>query len=198
MITGIRIVVCILKCVVQSIPIVGPLFYIRRNVQILIPIVTRTTKDFSSAIQSLCKDISFTCTLCYDIGELSEEYPVVVVCQVSSRLEPDIDLAINRVTCERFAVLLLHTGLKSSLTNVSTSIRLVNINRYHNVEFIDVAYNMDSKLYKCEMNDSAKFQLQAFFESFYGTSVSEHINPLRRLGGLIRSFFIQVLRRIIG
>lgn len=147
-----------------------PLFGSRSQklVQMLIPVQTPTTKDFSTAITSLCKDISYKCIMCYTIGELCDKYPLGVICPVSSRLEPDVDLALNEIRWKGpFVVLLLHSGLESSLPRLPSASKLANRDKYKSIEFIDIAYTMEAKLYKCQMNESARLQLQTFFARFY-------------------------------
>lgn len=147
-----------------------PLFGSRsqKMVQMLIPVQTPTTKDFSTAITSLCKDISYKCIMCYTIGELCDKYPLAVICPVSSRLEPDVDLALNEIRWKGpFVVLLLHSGLESSLPRLPSASKLANRDKYKSIEFIDIAYTMEAKLYKCQMNESARLQLQTFFARFY-------------------------------
>ncbi|XP_060557168.1 uncharacterized protein LOC132717664 [Ruditapes philippinarum] len=135
------------------------------NVQIFIPVQTPTTFGFSSAISRLCKEISYKCQLCYDVAMLHEALPLVVVCQISSRFEPDIDFALNDIKWKKpFVVLLLHCGLESSLPTLPTASKLGNMEKYQNIEFIDVAYNIDSELYPCKTNKTARSQLQTFFK----------------------------------
>jgi hypothetical protein len=64
-----------------------------------------------------------------------------------------------------FVVLLLHCGLESSLPRLPTASKLCNMEKYQNVEFIDVAFNINSKLYPCRINENARSQLQTFLNS---------------------------------
>ncbi|XP_060557175.1 uncharacterized protein LOC132717667 isoform X2 [Ruditapes philippinarum] len=66
-----------------------------------------------------------------------------------------------------FVVLLLHTCLESSLPRLPTSSKLYHKEKYRNIEFIDIAYNMDDKLYQCQMNKNARLQLQTFLGRFF-------------------------------
>ncbi|XP_060557169.1 uncharacterized protein LOC132717665 [Ruditapes philippinarum] len=139
-----------------------------KTVQIFIPVITPTTDKFRSAISSLCKEISYNCNFCYDIGELLKEVPLVAVCPISSRFEPDIDFAIHGIRTKQFVVLLLHTGLESSLPRLSTASKLAHKDKYKNIEFIDIAYNTDANLYQCDMNETARRKLHKFLFDFAG------------------------------
>ena len=70
------------------------------EVQVYIPIETTTTKQFSSAVEDLCQGMSLKCILCYDSGTVQPDLPLVVVCQISSRYEPDIDFAMGGIECK--------------------------------------------------------------------------------------------------
>jgi hypothetical protein len=65
-----------------------------KTVQIFIPVKTPTTDKFRSEISTLCEKFSYECIHCDDIGRLLEKFPLIVVCPISSRFEPDIDYAI--------------------------------------------------------------------------------------------------------
>lgn len=138
-----------------------------RRVQFFVPIETATTKDFPNAIKDLVQDISTKYILCSGIGELSEHSPLVVVCPISSRLEPDIDSSIDGINWnKRFVVLLLHSCLESSLPRLPTASKLGHEEKYKNIVFIDVAYTIDDKLYCCQMNEIAKALLTSFLHHF--------------------------------
>ena len=68
---------------------------------------------------------------------------------------------------EPFVGLVLHSGLESSLPSLPTSTKLANRDKYKNIEFIDIAYTIEAKLYRCQMNETAKKQMQSFFDRFY-------------------------------
>ncbi|XP_060557174.1 uncharacterized protein LOC132717667 isoform X1 [Ruditapes philippinarum] len=140
----------------------------QKKVQIFIPMQTEMTAKSSSAIAALCKDLSYEGIICDDVEMFLEKFPIVVVCPISSRFEPDIDLAIHGISIMNpFVVLLLHTCLESSLPRLPTSSKLYHKEKYRNIEFIDIAYNMDDKLYQCQMNKNARLQLQTFLGRFF-------------------------------
>ena len=68
---------------------------------------------------------------------------------------------------EPFVSLVLHSGLESSLPSLPTSTKLANRDKYKNIEFIDIAYTIEAKLYRCQMNEIARKQMQSFFDRFY-------------------------------
>lgn len=171
------------KFCVYCIPIIGPRI-VQRFVQILVPEKTQMTTHFSTEIARLCKDFSYKCILCNNIKELCDKYPLAVVCPVSSRFEPDIDLALNGIKWKtQFAVLLLHSGLENSLPRLPTASKLEKKEKYHNVEFIDVAYNLDSKLYTCQMNETANYQLHRYFTRYYRASLNDQRNYFAAITG---------------
>ncbi|XP_060555272.1 uncharacterized protein LOC132716110 [Ruditapes philippinarum] len=141
-----------------------------KTVQIFIPVQTPTTDKFRSAISSLCKEFSYNCNFCYDIGRLLKEVPLIAVCPISSRFEPDIDFAIHGIRTKPFAVLLIHTGLESSLPRIPTASKLAHKEKYKDIEFIDIAYNTDANLYQCDMNETARRKLHKFLFDFAGNN----------------------------
>ena len=68
---------------------------------------------------------------------------------------------------EPFVGLVLHSGLESSLPSLQTSTKLANRDKYKNIGFIDMAFTKEEKLYKCEMNETAKMEMKSFFDTFY-------------------------------
>jgi hypothetical protein len=99
-------------------------------------------------------------------------YFIAVLCKIKKKTfngnyfifpETNINIEILFISGKNsFVVLLLHCGLDSSLPRLQSASKLGNMEKYKNVEFIDVAYNIDSKLYPCEMNTIARSQLQTF------------------------------------
>ncbi|XP_060557176.1 uncharacterized protein LOC132717668 [Ruditapes philippinarum] len=145
-------------------------FLFMKCIQIISPIQTNTTTEVSPAVKRLCNDLKkrYKCILCGDIEVTSEKFPLVVLCPVSSRLEPDIDHVLSVVKRKMpFAVLLIHTSLENSLPIIPTASKLTHNEKYKHVEFIDIAFNTDLKLYSCKMNNTAKCQLKSFFTSFF-------------------------------
>ena len=41
------------------------------------------------------------------------------------------------------------------------------MNKYKNIKFIDIAYTIEDKLYRCQMNETVKEQLKSFVDKFY-------------------------------
>ena len=68
---------------------------------------------------------------------------------------------------EPFVGLVLHSGLESSLPSLPTSTKLANRDKYKNIKFIDIAYTIEEKLYRCQMNETAKKQIKSFVGEFY-------------------------------
>lgn len=139
-------------------------------IQIISPIQTNKTKEVSPEVKRICNNLKwrYKCRLCGDIAETSEKFPLVVLCPFSSRLETDIDHALNGINRKMpFAVLMIHTNLENSLPLISTASKLTQNEKYKHVEFIDIAFNTELKLYSCEMNNTAKCQLKSYFENFF-------------------------------
>ncbi|XP_053385977.1 uncharacterized protein LOC123539184 isoform X3 [Mercenaria mercenaria] len=139
-----------------------------KKVQVFLPIQTSTTHDFATALTKLCKTLSFKCEISDQLEKLRGDLPLVVVCPISSRFEPDIDYALNGISWKSpFVSLVLHSSTESSLPRLPTATRLADKEKYRNTEFIDIAFTMESKLYQCQMNTIAKEQLKSFFDRFY-------------------------------
>lgn len=57
-------------------------------------------KGFDAAFIKLCKDLSYKCEINKHIHVLRHDVPLIVVCPITSRLEPDIDHALNGLDCK--------------------------------------------------------------------------------------------------
>jgi hypothetical protein len=68
-----------------------------------------------------------------------------------------------------YAVLLLHTGLESSLPKILTASKISHKEKYNKIKFIDVAYNTEAKFYQCEMNKTARIDLKEFLVDYAST-----------------------------
>lgn len=138
---------------------------LKKCIQIISPVQTNTTNEVSPAIKRMCKDLKWKCKLRNDIAEISERLPLVVLCQISSRFEPDIDYALNGISWKMpFVVLLIHSTIKSALPVLPTALKLKQHEKYRHVEFIDIAFT-ESKLLHCQMNETARNKLNSFFET---------------------------------
>lgn len=141
--------------------------YIKNCIQIISPIKTKTTIEVSPTIQGMCKDLKWNSKLCDGIAETSEMYPLVVLCPFTSRLEPDIDYALNGIDREvPFVVLIIHSTIQSALPTLPTALKLQQNEKYKYIEFIDIAFDTESKLHHCQMNETARNRLNSLLETF--------------------------------
>jgi hypothetical protein len=95
-----------------------------KTVQIFIPVRTPTTEKFHSAISILCQTFSYNCNFCYDTGGLIEEVPLIAVCPISSRFEPDIDFAIYGIQSKFIKIFCFQIPMKFKGVSVKKLLNL--------------------------------------------------------------------------
>lgn len=67
------------------------------------PTQTKTTKSFELAIAPFLYKSAKT-TIQYDMSNIQPDAPLVIVCPITSRIEPDIDMAIAGINCKYVTV----------------------------------------------------------------------------------------------
>lgn len=66
-----------------------------KKVQIMNPTLTHTTKMFISAMANIVED--YDCTIIGKNDPFDKQIPLIVVCPNSSRLLPDVELALETI-----------------------------------------------------------------------------------------------------
>ncbi|KAL4219067.1 hypothetical protein ACF0H5_021650 [Mactra antiquata] len=136
----------------------------KAKVQILNSIHTNASVKFATALKKTLSN--FECLMLTDSDGLNNSVPLIVVCLHSTRLKPDIELALAQVNyTPRYVVLIVHTGTESNLPTISSSKKLGG--NKDKITFIDVGFDVDyGGIYKCQLNVSAMRYLEEYIKMF--------------------------------
>ncbi|XP_053388718.1 uncharacterized protein LOC128551824 isoform X2 [Mercenaria mercenaria] len=94
--------------------------------------------------------------------------PVVLICNMASRLEADIDRvlsSVRRTDYSRIVLIALHVMPKHALPQEGTKEQLsLQEEKYYNLRgVVDIAFTTENKFYKCPMNDVAVSEIRRLF-----------------------------------
>lgn len=130
-----------------------------KNLQVYTPFQTTTTVSFCGWLRQSMEKMNITIEVKTE-ESVPKTGPVLVICPLTSRLQVDMDYALKDINrAELVAVIALHIVRDGWQPTVSTSSRLWE--SYKNIDFIDMAFDPDKKVFKCIMNSEAKRKLKS-------------------------------------
>lgn len=133
-----------------------------KKVYVYIPEPTKSTNSFYGHFSKLMKKENVQLELIHDVSSRTTD-PFLVVCHVTSRLQPDIDNTLQGISrFLAFAVIVLHVGREGTEPKLLASTTLTEDDKYKNIELIDMAYDPDSTIYNCSMNAVAFDKIKTF------------------------------------
>lgn len=144
----------------------NPSAEISYTIQLYTPhqVSTDSTKMFCECLAQILTVIKFQ--IVEEQASLQKHLPLLLVCPSVSRLEPSVDSALDGFKWdESFKVILLNFVTEKCLPAISSKMKVPLKPAYKNIEFIDMAFNKDDKLYECEMNNTALSKIMTFVET---------------------------------
>lgn len=137
-----------------------------KPVQFFMP--EETPRKFPEALSKLCKEMSYKCEIRRRTEELHSDEPLIVVCPITSRLEPDIDhILIKLKWSSAYVTLVLHYGNESSQPGLPTATRLPEKEIYQQTQFVDMLVTSESTLNPYPINVAAKENIKRFLDNYY-------------------------------
>ncbi|XP_053386596.1 uncharacterized protein LOC128550805 [Mercenaria mercenaria] len=95
--------------------------------------------------------------------------PVILICNVATRLEADIDRALSSVRktdYNRIVLIALHVKPKHALPQEGSKEQLsLQEEKYHDLRgVVDIAFTSENNFYDCDMNDVAVSEIRRLYE----------------------------------
>ncbi|XP_053403852.1 uncharacterized protein LOC123554535 isoform X2 [Mercenaria mercenaria] len=101
--------------------------------------------------------------------------PVLLICNISSRLEADINRVLKSVKetdFDRIVLITLHVKDKHALPQEETKLKIGMQERYcYFKSIVDIAFTQENGLYSCRMNDTAKSEIRRLYKEMLETKV---------------------------
>ncbi|XP_053408910.1 uncharacterized protein LOC123561766 [Mercenaria mercenaria] len=116
----------------------------------------------------------FIITKIQKLADIDSCKPLMILCQSRSRLQPDLDYAVEEFTNLKdlqAAIVVIHCKEEHALPQMSSKMKVSGERKYQNLSLIDVAFTEELKFYECEMNSEALKRLADFVLKKDSTSV---------------------------
>ncbi|XP_060583757.1 uncharacterized protein LOC132739933 [Ruditapes philippinarum] len=136
------------------------------------------TQIIEEEFSKLLSKMSITCVFLTGKEELKDNYPLVVLCPIYSRLKSDIEFVLKELQQfplpGRFAVVVINMTREDSLPRLPIETRLDQpTDDYNNIHFIDMAFTKENLMYDCNMNKTATEKIKSFVNNMYQQERSE-------------------------
>ncbi|XP_053391094.1 uncharacterized protein LOC128553921 [Mercenaria mercenaria] len=154
----------------SQVPLSGPVSDNRRHrslteVEIFDPNPSEATELFLAAFRQMLHKEGI---ILKQITKFSDgKTPVILICNVATRLEANIDTALSsvrRTAYSRIVLIVLHVKPRHALQEGSKEQQSLQEGKYHGLRgVVDIAFTKENGFYECPMNDVAVKKIRRLF-----------------------------------